>query len=85
MLVQSSTTPALTMTDPSAETILFPRRSLARRNGPLYQQVADLIRDLIASGALQVGSELPKEAQIEQYLDVSLITAAPCANSRTRA
>lgn len=74
MLVQSSTTPALTMTDPSAETTLFPRRSLARRNGPLYQQVADLIRDLIASGALPVGSELPKEAQIEQYLDVSLIT-----------
>lgn len=62
------------MTDMSADLEPFPRRRLIRKNGPLYQQVADLIRDLIASGSLGVGSELPKEAQIEQYLDVSLIT-----------
>jgi len=52
----------------------FPQRKLVRKNGPLYQQVADLIRDLINRGVIKVGSELPKEAQIEQYLDISLIT-----------
>ena len=62
------------MDELTTEIDLFPRRQLARKNGPLYQQVADLIRDLINRGTLSVGSELPKEAQIEQYLDVSLIT-----------
>jgi GntR family transcriptional regulator len=65
---------AMTMTDSLQDMAPFPRRNLARRNGPLYQQVAELIRDLINSGALPVSSELPKEAHIGQYLDVSLIT-----------
>ena len=62
------------MDEVTPEIDLFPRRQLARKNGPLYQQVAELIRDLINRGTLGVGSELPKEALIEQYLDVSLIT-----------
>ena len=62
------------MAEVSANLDPFPRRRLGPKNGPLYRQVADLIRNLIDTGALGVGSELPKEAQIEQYLDVSLIT-----------
>jgi len=52
----------------------FPKRKLTRANGPLYQQLVDLIRDLIASGQLEVGSDLPKEAEIAQKIGVSLIT-----------
>lgn len=52
----------------------FPARKLKREDGPLYQQLADLIRSLIASGELEVGSDLPKEAEIETLLGVSLIT-----------
>lgn len=53
---------------------LFPKRTLSRKDGPLYQQVVDIIRHLIASGRLDVGSDLPKEAEIEELLGVSLIT-----------
>lgn len=52
----------------------FPAVKLSRENGPLYQQLADLIRGLIARGELEVGSDLPKEAEIEAHLGVSLIT-----------
>lgn len=52
----------------------FPSQKLTRENGPLYQQLADLIRGLIARGDLEVGSDLPKEAEIEAHLGVSLIT-----------
>ena len=52
----------------------FPGQKLSRKNGPLYQQLADLIRGLIARGELEVGSDLPKEAEIEAHLGVSLIT-----------
>ena len=45
-----------------------------RGNGPLYRQVADILRDPIASGAYSVGSELPKEAAIAEHFGVSLIT-----------
>lgn len=52
----------------------FPAQRLTRENGPLYQQLADLIRGLIVRGELEVGSDLPKEAEIEAHLGVSLIT-----------
>jgi GntR family transcriptional regulator len=52
----------------------FPVQKLTRENGPLYQQLADLIRGMIARGELEVGSDLPKEAEIEAHLGVSLIT-----------
>lgn len=52
----------------------FPNQKLTRENGPLYQQLADLIRGMIARGELEVGSDLPKEAEIEAHLGVSLIT-----------
>jgi GntR family transcriptional regulator len=52
----------------------FPNQKLTRENGPLYRQLADLIRGLITRGELGVGSDLPKEAEIEARLGVSLIT-----------
>ena len=52
----------------------FPNQKLTRENGPLYRQLADLIRGLIVRGEIGVGSDLPKEAEIEARLGVSLIT-----------
>jgi GntR family transcriptional regulator len=52
----------------------FPSQKLTRENGPLFQQLVDLIRGLITEGELEVGSDLPKEAEIEARLGVSLIT-----------
>lgn len=53
---------------------LFPRRTLAREGGPLYRQLADILRRPIADGALSAGDELPKEASIAEHFGVSLIT-----------
>jgi len=53
---------------------LFPRRALARSGGPLYRQLADILRRPIADGVLGVGEELPKEAWIAKHFGVSLIT-----------
>ncbi|WP_223475152.1 GntR family transcriptional regulator [Oricola indica] len=52
----------------------FPRNKLSREDGPLYQQLADLIRGMIVRGDIEVGTDLPKEAEIEAHLGVSLIT-----------
>jgi len=52
----------------------FPVLKLTREKGPLYQKLADLIRGMIERGELELGSELPKEAEIEAHLGVSLIT-----------
>ncbi|MFI0844932.1 GntR family transcriptional regulator [Mesorhizobium sp. IMUNJ 23232] len=53
---------------------LFPRRTLGREGGPLYRQLADILRRPIIDGALAVGEELPKEASIADHFGVSLIT-----------
>ncbi|MCC5999471.1 MAG: GntR family transcriptional regulator [Pararhodobacter sp.] len=52
----------------------FPTRRFSRENGPLYQQLVEELKHLIASGQLEVGSDLPKEAEIGEHLGVSLIT-----------
>lgn len=52
----------------------FPTRRFSRENGPLYQQLVEELKHLIASGQLEVGSDLPKEAEIGERLGVSLIT-----------
>ncbi len=52
----------------------LPARSLARADGPLYRQLADLLRAPILSGAFRVGGELPKEADLADRFGVSLIT-----------
>lgn len=52
----------------------FPKQKLTRENGPLYQQLADMIRGLIVRDVLELGSDLPKEAEIATHLGVSLIT-----------
>lgn len=53
---------------------LLPRRVLARSQGPLYRQLADILREPIGNGAYPVGSELPKEAVLAEHFGVSLIT-----------
>jgi GntR family transcriptional regulator len=53
---------------------LLPSRALLRTNGPLYRQLADLLREPIASGTFPVGAELPKEAILAERFGVSLIT-----------
>ena len=62
------------MLSPDAALDLLPQRPLVRSNGPLYRQLADILRTPITSGVFAVGSELPKEAQIAERFGVSLIT-----------
>ena len=52
----------------------LPGRTLVRANGPLYAQLADILREPIADGSFPVGAELPKEALIAERFGVSLIT-----------
>lgn len=53
---------------------LLPKRTLARSNGALYRQLAEVLREPIVGGDLAIGSELPKEASIAKRFGVSLIT-----------
>lgn len=53
---------------------LLPERALMRANGPLYRQLADILREPIESGAYPIGQELPKEADIAERFGISLIT-----------
>ena len=62
------------MLSPDAALDVLPQRPLIRSNGPLYRQLADILREPITSGVFSVGSELPKEAQIAERFGVSLIT-----------
>src|SRR4051812_698546 len=52
----------------------LPKRVLGRANGPLYRQLADMLREPIADGTFPIGGELPKEATIAEHFGVSLIT-----------
>ena len=62
------------MDDLNSTIDLLPKRTLARAQGPLYRQLADILREPITSGAFPVGGELPKEAMIAERFGVSLIT-----------
>jgi GntR family transcriptional regulator len=62
------------MLDTNSLLELFPKRTLGREGGPLYRQLADILRRPIAEGAVAVGNELPKEASIAEHFGVSLIT-----------
>lgn len=62
------------MDEPVSTIDLLPRRPLARSNGPLYRQLADVLREPIGTGVFPVGGELPKEATIAERFGVSLIT-----------
>jgi GntR family transcriptional regulator len=63
-----------TMTQHALSIDQFPKLALSRTKGPKYQQLVDLIQDFIASGRIEIGSDLPKEVELEQHLGVSLIT-----------
>lgn len=60
------------MTEAAIDTL--PKRTLLRAQGPLYRQLADILRAPIIGGSFPVGSELPKEAVIADRFGVSLIT-----------
>jgi GntR family transcriptional regulator len=53
---------------------IFSKLVVTRANGPLYQQLVNLIRERISNGHLHVGSDLPKESELAQMTGVSLIT-----------
>ena len=42
----------------------LPARQLLRHDGPLYRQLAAILRAPIVDGTYRVGTELPKEAEI---------------------
>jgi GntR family transcriptional regulator len=49
-------------------------RVLSRDDGPLYRQLASILRQPIASGALPPGTSLPREADLAKRFGISLIT-----------
>lgn len=53
---------------------LLPKRALVRSQGPLYRQLADVLREPIRTGVFPVGGEMPKEALIAERFGISLIT-----------
>jgi GntR family transcriptional regulator len=52
----------------------LPARQLLRHDGPLYRQLAAILRAPIVDGTYRVGTELPKEAEIADRFGISLIT-----------
>jgi GntR family transcriptional regulator len=52
----------------------LPARQLLRHDGPLYRQLAAILRAPIVDGTYPVGTELPKEAEIADRFGISLIT-----------
>jgi GntR family transcriptional regulator len=53
---------------------LLAGRAPDRRKGPLYRQIADIIREPMLAGRLRPGSILPREADLAKLFGVSLIT-----------
>jgi GntR family transcriptional regulator len=49
-------------------------RQLSRAGGPLYKQLLAILRDSIVSGSPPVGTPLPREADLAEGFQVSLIT-----------
>ena len=60
--------------DPANAPEALPARKLVRDNGPMYRQLAAMLRESIVTGAYPVDSALPKEAEIAEHFGVSLIT-----------
>jgi GntR family transcriptional regulator len=52
----------------------IPDRPLSRGEGPLYRQLATLLRQFITEGGLPIGAALPREADLARRCGVSLIT-----------
>lgn len=53
---------------------LLPARRLLRKDGPLYRQLAELLRAPIVDGTYPIGASLPKEAELAERYGISLIT-----------
>ena len=62
------------MTELPASLDPLPTRQLLREDGPLYRQLAAILRAPIVDGTFAIGSPLPKEADIAGRFGISLIT-----------
>src|SRR5437016_13002409 len=62
------------MTALDASLSSLPARQLLRDDGPLYRQLAAILKTPIVDGTYPVGTELPKEAEIAERFGISLIT-----------
>src|SRR5438552_6032745 len=62
------------MVDVTASLDPLPTRRLRREEGPLYRQLAAILRAPIVEGAYAIGATLPKEAEIAGRFGISLIT-----------
>ncbi len=62
------------MTDIPASLDPLPTRQLVRQDGPLYRQLAEILRAPIVDGVFPIGAVLPKEADIAGRFGISLIT-----------
>ena len=62
------------MNESTASLHRLPARHLLRTSGPLYRQLADILRTPIADGSFPIGASLPKEAEIADRFGISLIT-----------
>ncbi|HZP18820.1 MAG TPA: GntR family transcriptional regulator [Bauldia sp.] len=62
------------MSDSAASLDRLPSRQLQREDGPLYRQLASLLRVPIMEGTYPIGMPLPKEAEIAGRFGISLIT-----------
>ena len=49
-------------------------KALDRKSGPLYRQIADILRAPMETGSLRPGQPLPREADLAETFGVSLIT-----------
>lgn len=52
----------------------LPSRQLLREHGPLYRQLAEILRAPIVDGTYPIGAPLPKEADLADRFGISLIT-----------
>jgi GntR family transcriptional regulator len=62
------------MTALDASLSSLPARRLLRDGGPLYRQLAAILKATIVDGTYPIGTELPKEAEIADRFGISLIT-----------
>jgi GntR family transcriptional regulator len=60
------------MSEPDVDRL--PARRLARSEGPLYRQLAAILRAPILDGTYPIGASLPKEAELAGRFGISLIT-----------
>ena len=67
-LAQQTCVDQAVMNDSTASLDRLPARQLMRTNGPLYRQLADILRTPIADGSFPVGASLPEGSRDRRSL-----------------